>query len=209
MTQEPKVKRMTSRDQQAAARKEQILSSARRLFAEKGYHATTMRELNKAIGMTEALTYHYFPGGKLEILRTVLRLAQEERIENYSTFFEDCFKQDKSLNSILMLLMQGLSERVMLDKEYFQILIRDRNLLDGEDKEAMDALAGLPFQIMGRFLTQCYEQGKVRKMNFEMAAFQFMSHTVVLITQQLLDARVLGTEKIQETADFYAELWGR
>ncbi|MBU5671077.1 TetR/AcrR family transcriptional regulator [Paenibacillus brevis] len=208
MTQEQKVKKMTNRDQQAAARKEQILNSARRLFAEKGYHATTMRELNKAIGMTEALTYHYFPGGKLEILRTVLRLAQEERIGNFKTFFENCFNQDQPLKTILALLLHGLSDKISLDREYFQILIRDRNLLDDEDKETLDALAGLPSQIMGKFLAQRYERGEVRKMNFEIAAFQFMSHAVVLIIQQLLDDRALGKEKIQETSDFYAELWG-
>ncbi len=66
-------KRMTSRDLQAAERKQQILQAAKRLFAEKGYHAVSMRELNKAIGMAEALTYHYFPGGKFEILTTVLQ----------------------------------------------------------------------------------------------------------------------------------------
>lgn len=80
-------KRMTNRDLLAAERKQQILEIAKRLFAEKGYHATSMREINKEIGMAEALTYHYFPGGKLEILNTVLQ--QEQRIGSIVDFFRE------------------------------------------------------------------------------------------------------------------------
>ena len=86
MIQGNKAKRMTSRDLQAVERRQQILDIAMRLFAENGYHATSMRELNKEIGMADALTYHYFPGGKLEILKAVLHNAQEERMRSIVSF---------------------------------------------------------------------------------------------------------------------------
>jgi AcrR family transcriptional regulator len=50
--------RVTSRDIKAQARRQQILAVAKKLFAEDGYHATSMRMLNKALGVAEALTYH-------------------------------------------------------------------------------------------------------------------------------------------------------
>ncbi|MHA6532634.1 TetR/AcrR family transcriptional regulator [Paenibacillus sp. BAC0078] len=198
---------MTNRDLQAIERKKQILMIAKQLFADKGYHATSMRELNKAIGMTEALTYHYFPGGKLEILRNVLQHAQEERINGFVTFFNVTFDSNAPLKEILTHLIQGFSERVILDKEYFQILIRDRNLLEQEDKDALDRLTRLPFGAMSSFLTKQYEQGKIRSMNFEIAASQFLSHIVVLIVQQMLDGRMLDVDTIHSLTDFYVHLW--
>ncbi|WP_068505044.1 TetR/AcrR family transcriptional regulator [Paenibacillus kribbensis] len=207
MDQKQKTKKMTSRDLQAAERKKQILKIAKQLFADKGYHATSMRELNKAIGMTEALTYHYFPGGKLEILRAVLQNAQEERISNFVAFFKASFSQNESLKTILTHLMQGFSERIILDKEYFQILIRDRNLLEQEDKETLDTLTRLPFEAMAAFLAGQHERGEIRSLDFEIAASQFLSHTVVLIVRQMLDGRTLEVETINDITDFYVRLW--
>ncbi|WP_339158528.1 TetR/AcrR family transcriptional regulator [Paenibacillus sp. FSL W8-0186] len=207
MDQTQKAKKPTSRDLQAAERKKQILTIAKQLFADKGYHATSMRELNKAIGMTEALTYHYFPGGKLEILRSVLQHAQEERISGFVAFFKATFSQSESLKTILCQLIQGLSDRIIDDKEYFQILIRDRNLLEQEDKEALDTLTRLPFEAMAEFLAGQQEQGVLRQMDFKIAASQFLSHIVVLIVQQLLDGRTLEAKTVEEITDFYVRLW--
>ncbi|WP_019640125.1 TetR/AcrR family transcriptional regulator [Paenibacillus fonticola] len=207
MDQTHKSKKPTSRDLQAAERKKQILTIAKQLFADQGYHATSMRELNKAIGMTEALTYHYFPGGKLEILRSVLQHAQEERISGFVAFFQAAFSLNENLKTILCQLIQGLSERIIHDKEYFQILIRDRNLLEQDDKEALDTLTRLPFEAMADFLAGQHEQGVLRQMDFKMAASQFLSHIVVLIVQQLLDGRTLEAKTVQEITDFYVRLW--
>lgn len=207
MDQTQKAKKPTSRDLQAAERKKQILTIAKQLFADKGYHATSMRELNKAIGMTEALTYHYFPGGKLEILRSVLQHAQEERISGFVAFFKATFSQSESLKTILCQLIQGLSDRIIDDKEYFQILIRDRNLLEQEDKEALDTLTRLPFEAMAEFLAGQQEQGVLRQMDFKIAASQFLSHIVVLIVQQLLDGRTMEAKTVEEITDFYVRLW--
>ncbi|MGG4551205.1 TetR/AcrR family transcriptional regulator [Paenibacillus humicus] len=207
MDQTQKAKKPTSRDLQAAERKKQILTIAKQLFADKGYHATSMRELNKAIGMTEALTYHYFPGGKLEILRSVLQHAQEERISGFVAFFQATFSLNESLKTILCQLIEGLSNRIIDDKEYFQILIRDRNLLEQEDKEALDTLTRLPFEAMAEFLAGQHEQGVLRQMDFKIAASQFLSHIVVLIVQQLLDGRTLEAKTVEEITDFYVRLW--
>jgi AcrR family transcriptional regulator len=45
----------------AAARRADVLAAARRLFAERGYHATSTRELAQAADINDALLYRYFP----------------------------------------------------------------------------------------------------------------------------------------------------
>ncbi len=42
-------------------RREEIISAAVRLFCEKGYEGTTIRDIARAVGVTEGLLYHYFP----------------------------------------------------------------------------------------------------------------------------------------------------
>ncbi|MBM3493945.1 MAG: TetR/AcrR family transcriptional regulator, partial [Armatimonadetes bacterium] len=43
-------------------RREEILSAAVQLFCEKGYEGTTIKDIARAIGVTEGLLYHYFSG---------------------------------------------------------------------------------------------------------------------------------------------------
>jgi AcrR family transcriptional regulator len=54
------------------AKLERLLSAAAGVFARKGYHATTMRDLARASGMSLAGMYHYV-AGKEEILYLIQR----------------------------------------------------------------------------------------------------------------------------------------
>ena len=51
-------------------RLEQILATAAKVFADKGFHSTTMRDLSRATGMSLAGLYHYI-SGKDELLYEV------------------------------------------------------------------------------------------------------------------------------------------
>ncbi|MDU4694728.1 MAG: TetR/AcrR family transcriptional regulator [Paenibacillus sp.] len=201
--------RMTSRDQQAAERRQQILDIAKRLFAEKGYHATSMRELNKEIGMAEALTYHYFPGGKLEILKSVLQTAQEDRISKFVEFFDELFQGGAELEDVLLPLIEGITQRFKEDQPYFQILIRERNLLDQEQQEALNGLTKQPFEALADYLSKLAAKGDVRSMNFEMASSQFLSHIVVRVVRESWNGGELRPEEMQQIADFYIQLWSK
>jgi AcrR family transcriptional regulator len=52
-------------------RKPQIVAAARRLFAQRGYDATTTREIATEAGVSDALIYRHFPG-KEALLRAVV-----------------------------------------------------------------------------------------------------------------------------------------
>lgn len=63
--------RMTRRDQQAEERRQQILDTALRLFAERGFEKTTIKDLAVAMGVAQGLVYHYFRS-KDELLFAIL-----------------------------------------------------------------------------------------------------------------------------------------
>ncbi|RJP31705.1 MAG: TetR/AcrR family transcriptional regulator [Actinobacteria bacterium] len=86
-----------------------IITAARPLFAEKGFHATSIREIAKAANVSEALIYKHFPSKEaiydelLDYAREMLRvgLTGMEGME-YGT-------------RTLVLLVFGLVEVIMLD----------------------------------------------------------------------------------------------
>lgn len=59
------------------AREKQMLEVARRLFAERGFHATTMDEIAAAVGVSKQMVYNYL-GSKEELYLAVYRHACEE-----------------------------------------------------------------------------------------------------------------------------------
>ena len=62
-----------ARQAQAVRRREQLLDVAFTLFAERGYRATSVRDITRAAGVTEAVLYHYF-GNKADLLAAVLEV---------------------------------------------------------------------------------------------------------------------------------------
>jgi AcrR family transcriptional regulator len=61
----------------AAARKSQLLDTAARLFALRGYSGTTTAELAKAAGITEPIIYRHFKGKREMFIALVERTGQE------------------------------------------------------------------------------------------------------------------------------------
>lgn len=56
---------------------ERILDAARGLFADEGYHATTMNALAEACQLTKASLYHYFESKQAMLVRLHQQLATE------------------------------------------------------------------------------------------------------------------------------------
>jgi len=56
----------TKRKRQAEERRKQLIDTALKLFAAKGFENTTTKNIAEAAGVAQGLIYHYF-GGKEEI----------------------------------------------------------------------------------------------------------------------------------------------
>ena len=65
------VRRMSSRAVQAEQTRQQILETARRLFAEFGYDATSIQMIADEMGLTKAAVYYHFHA-KIDILHAVM-----------------------------------------------------------------------------------------------------------------------------------------
>ena len=66
----PAPDKQNMRQQQASARRQQILETAVRLFARQGVARTTTRQIAREVGVAEGLIFRYFPT-KLDLVRAV------------------------------------------------------------------------------------------------------------------------------------------
>jgi AcrR family transcriptional regulator len=98
---------------QAARRREQLLAVALALFSERGYRGTSVRDITRAAGVTEAVLYHYFANKAdlwAAVLATYAPFGQVDRIleEAAATPLEE------ALGAVARELLRLLRERQQL-----------------------------------------------------------------------------------------------
>ncbi|MEK4063000.1 MULTISPECIES: TetR/AcrR family transcriptional regulator [unclassified Paenibacillus] len=200
------IKSMTSRDLQASERREQILNAARQLFVQEGYHAASMRAINKKVGMSDALTYHYFPEGKLEIFNTIIREGHEQRIQDINNFVKS-LKSDLSLRDGLLLVGQKVSEIFLSNDEITQLVIREKNLLEPEQYKFLTNITQQLIDSMIGFLSNEPIKSQIREMDLRLAIMQFIYNftTISIFGKEFVVDGYDGY--IEKIVDFTVKLW--
>ncbi len=199
---------MTSRDIKAHERRQQILAVAKEMFAAGGYHATSMRSLNKALGVADALTYHYFPGGKLEILQTIIREGLEAQFAEIEALTPQ-LKDDLPLREALLLAARMGTYLFSADRELIQILMRERNWLLHEEWLRELPTREPPTALLIEYFARRMAQGEIRTMDLTFALSQFFSG---IIMHSLFGDEAGSTDSgddlyFEKLVDFTAQLW--
>ncbi len=70
------------KEQMAEARRTQILMGAAQVFAEKGFHKATTKEIAEAAGVAEGTIYNYF-ANKRELLLSMIELLAVQSLKDY------------------------------------------------------------------------------------------------------------------------------
>lgn len=87
-------------------RREQIISEAARLFMDQGYHATSVRQIAEAVGVTEAALYYHFKDGKRALLQAVVECELPDLVDA----LEQVGGAD-SLSSMVRIFLQSMAQR--------------------------------------------------------------------------------------------------
>jgi AcrR family transcriptional regulator len=96
------------KEQVTEARRTQILMGAAQVFADKGYHKATTKEIAKAAGVSEGTIYNYF-GNKRELLLAMVEVVAGQSLK---TLIADHQSDDP--------------------REFFLAIMRDRYALAGQ-----------------------------------------------------------------------------
>lgn len=156
------------------ARKKQILKAAAQIFAEKGFHTATIKQVAKAAGVADGTIYNYFPS-KDALLMGLLNQLNEtpERPQH--------FQEGQSLDFEVFLQvylehrMQQITGDLTLLKGLLPELLVNPELQEKYQTEIMAPT----FQIAEQYFAQLMEEGKLKKLP-------------VQLTTRLLASSVLG-----------------
>ena len=208
MTEDIASQRMTSRDIKAHERRRQILAVAKKMFAAGGYHATSMRSLNKELGVADALTYHYFPGGKLEILQTIIREVQDAQLAEIQALAPQ-LKDDLPLTEALLLAAHIGTYLFFADKDLIQILMRERNWLLHEEWLRESPTKEPSTAFLMDYFARRMAQGEIRTMDLSIAFAQFFAGIIMhsLFGDEAGSVDSGDDQYLEKLVDFTAQLW--
>lgn len=176
------------RQQLAEARRAQILDAAARVFAEKGFHRATTREVAEEAGLSEGTIYYYFDSKTALVVGIMARLAAAvtpsfyvaEAPEDVREFYVAVFRQRQEF----------VKENREMLHALLSELLTNRELRDQYRKE-----------LVAPFLSQLEEhigsladQGQIRDLDVALAARFIAAVNVGLLGLYILGEPVVAAE---------------
>ena len=101
--------------------REEVLKSAAKLFAARGYRAVTVGDIAQDLGFTKSAIYYYFPN-KEEILWAIT----EESYDAYIQLAADVLKKDLPPQQALAAIIHSHAMQVMTRREWTAIFFKDQ-----------------------------------------------------------------------------------
>jgi|GEM_PF-344994 len=115
-----------------AARRQDILRAATKLFAEQGYRETNLNQIAVELGFRRQAVYHYFPA-KDEILYELIAQAGEAMISTSQPIFDADLEPDAALTEIV----RNHVRVVLAQPDTFRVQFAELNKLSGPRAEVL------------------------------------------------------------------------
>jgi AcrR family transcriptional regulator len=175
----PTDRRPTARQRIAAARRGQILETALGLFAERGFDATSTRQIAQEVGVAEGLIFHYFPT-KASLLTAIL----QDRLEGRRAFRSELRPllvgaSGKPAPEVLGAVASGWLATLRRDEEFVVVLFAAAQT-NPEVGAAWQGLIREGTELLTGYLASRVEAGELRKdLPLETAATMFVSSLMI------------------------------
>lgn len=188
-------------EQLVVARRNLILDAATRVFAEKGFHRATIKDVAKAGGVADGTIYNYFQN-KTDLLIALLDRLNEseqrkidlshEQIRDVRSFFASYLRHRMSVvwpnQELLRAVLPELIVNPELRERYYQDVIAPT------------------MQLGEQFVQAQIDQGQMRQVDAALAARSLAGSIMGLLLLQLLGDRTLE-ERAQELPEVLATLF--
>jgi AcrR family transcriptional regulator len=175
----PTSRRSTARQRQAAARREQILETALKLFAAQGFDATSTRQIAREASIAEGLIFHYFPT-KASLLTAILEDRQEGR-RAFRSELRPLLEgaRGKPAAEVLHAVASGWLATLRRDEEFVVVLFATAQT-NPEVRQAWQGLIREGTELLTGYLAARVEAGELRKdLPLETAATMFVSSLMI------------------------------
>lgn len=177
-----------------------MLESARHLFLEHGYHATTTRAIARAADVSDALLYRYFPS-KRDLFDAVIDDGLSH-LEPYVRFGAPALANLR-LRETLEAAAYTTVEIIRRDLEVFQLIIAESRLLEG-DRRVPELMWGLHSNISNR-LRDFVDAGEAHPCDTSVFAEQFVGGIVMHDLSRFLMGE-MGQSATDDTDHFVSEV---
>ncbi len=153
----------------ALDRRKHIMSVAARVFAEKGYYATTIADLAEAAGIAKGTIYWYF-NNKRTIMTAILDEMSEEITGTFGTILRDA---PDGLEALLRCVRPAL-ELLQTHGPIYMMYFLEIGSTDSSIKEKFRRMYAVVHAGARLAVERGVKEGKIRKVNPDIAAYAVM-----------------------------------
>jgi AcrR family transcriptional regulator len=183
------------------ARRNQILDAATKVFAEKGFHPTTIKDIAREAGIADGTIYNYFENKTALMLGLLDRMNEsDQRDEDFSQFTEGDFRS---------FMKAYLQHRFMVLKaDNFQVfkVVVSEILVDQELRELYFRKIVEPtFTMAERYFQRWAEQHLFKPIDISMTVRAISGMVLGLILEHVMGDKTLEA-KWDELPDFLTDL---
>ncbi len=176
----------------------EIHGVATRLFAQKGYHNTSMREIARQLGMNQASLYHYFDS-KEDILYALLNDAMDEALDT----LEEICGSDLSPHGKLTQVLSFYTDYYAGDQDRLRLLVNEQGNLGDEYRKVLVQKERRYVVLIKSILKALSDEGRMKPIPPSVAAFAFFG--MVHYTIKWYDRD--GPVKSGELADYFLDIF--
>jgi TetR/AcrR family transcriptional regulator, cholesterol catabolism regulator len=150
-------------------RRDEVIRVAARLFAAKGYHATTLDQIAEEIGITKPALYYYITN-KEDILRTIINRMLEPMQEVVIAGQSELPPKEK-MRRMMRILILSAAER----KETTLLAFEQANILPKRSRDALRRRQKEVERSMEQTLKEGVEKGDFQVSDVKMATFAILA----------------------------------
>jgi AcrR family transcriptional regulator len=166
-------KKLNSRQIQAEERRLQIMETALKVYAKKGFKSASTKDIAAAAGISQGLMYHYFKNKEDLLAETIKRYSFIGELRGILTA-----RDDQSAAELLTETAYKFLNPLEKRKDLVRILIRDV-AFDPELSDAWSVLFHEGAGLLKKFIDSRVSRGELRPHDTEITA-RFMLSSVVM-----------------------------
>jgi AcrR family transcriptional regulator len=195
-----KEKKLTKKEQ-ALLRRNQIIDAALKLFAEKGYGNTTIKDISEAAGTSMGLMYHYFASKEELLIAVFERHSFLDPLRNILNITDT-----KPVRDVLYIIASGFYNLLTSKKELVSIVLNEMRINPSFNK-TWSIIPTEGIKLVSEYLGANIASGTLKPHNTEVAA-RTMLYTAIMhfVAQDFFPESNLTTEQyLRQTVDIFLD----
>ena len=177
---------------------EEIQRVTAHLFAYKGYHPTTMRDIARELGMNKSSLYHYFES-KEDLLFKLANDALDDCLVTLEKICATDLPAEEKLKEVLVFYIRYYAG----DQEGLTVMANELNSLNEEHRLILIEKQRHYVQLIKAILKELSDQNKIKEIHHSIATFAFFGMVHYTIKWYHKE----GPVKLDELARLFVEIF--